>query len=113
MHRCLFRGCAKNIPAEYAMCGQHWGLLPDEHKRRIRGAYSPGQSVATASGAWFLAIAKAEAWITETFGGQAKEPDRGRWERLVRVVRARDEARAAARAARGDGSPRSHLTLVP
>ncbi len=112
MHTCLFRGCRRKVAADLACCGEHWRMLPEEHRYAIRGAYDPGQTAATASAAWHLAIARADAWVVATFGADVREPDRGRWAKLRETVKQRDKARAARREALGVPPP-SHLRLVP
>ncbi len=112
-HECMWSGCARKVPSDRAMCGEHWRSLPTNIQREIRGAYVPGQTMETWSAAYRLAIARFQSWFVATFGGVVDKHDPGRWERLVNWVRTRDAARAERRATEPASSKPSHLRLVP
>lgn len=95
MHDCLWLGCKRKIPAEFAMCREHWGILPERLRAAIWRSYVPGQTIETASRGWHIAIQDAEAWVRVTFGGEVKERyDPGKWSRLKRTIEERDASRA-------------------
>lgn len=93
--------CKRVRPAEFAICTACWKVLPTEHRNAISRAFR-GMSHDRISGGMRLAIAAARAWLLEHFADAGKTPDPTRWERLVRWVREKDEAR---RAARSSGEP--------
>lgn len=99
MHDCLWLGCKRRIPAEFAMCREHWGMLPEWIRTAIWRSYVPGQTIETASRGWRIAIQDAEAWVRATFGGEVREKyNPGKWETLRRTVADNDARRARHRA---------------
>lgn len=85
MKECSWPGCAKKVDDWRWGCGPHWRILPADIRERIDLKMQG-------------ALHDAQAWIREAFGGEIKERwDPGKWDRLVRIVRGRDEARARRR----------------
>ena len=82
---CSWPGCAKKVDAWRWGCGPHWRILPIDIRERIDLKMQD-------------ALYDAQAWILAAFGGEIKEKwDPGKWERLVRFVRDRDESRKRGR----------------
>lgn len=110
----MIGGCARRVDDAWALCAEHYAMLPRDLTAEIGRAYVPGMTLERATPGLYRALARAHDWVLKTFGASAKEPDPGRWERLVRVVRARDEARRAARATPEEAPkvPFRHLRLV-
>lgn len=70
-HRCLATGCKKTLEVRFLMCAAHWRLVPSDVQREVYAAYTPGQTVATASEAWNQAVARAVRAVTDaTKGGE-------------------------------------------
>lgn len=90
MKDCGWPGCRKQVDAWRWGCGTHWHMLPSTLQEKINlGMQGAEQEV--------------HDWIVRTFGAeQRREYDPGKWENLVRIVRARDDARARRRAAKGE-----------
>jgi hypothetical protein len=95
MHKCLLSFCPDQAPNQYAICRSHFNMLPRAHNDAIRASYSAGDTREGARPQLMRAIASAEAWFQEEFGGTPREKwDPGKWERLCQMVRARDTLRA-------------------
>lgn len=62
-HRCVANGCKKMLPGRYLMCATHWARVPLDLQRAVYAAYVPGQTIATASGAWKQAVEQAIAAV--------------------------------------------------
>lgn len=107
MHECMMPMCSKRADEQWAICGACWRQLPDNLRLAITRAFSPMAQDVTIG--LQRALGEAQAWMVATFGGQAKEHDPGRWERLVNYVRARDASRAARRATEPADNTPSHL----
>lgn len=88
---CIWPGCEVSAPC---VCSAHWKQLPGE----IREALGRSFSLFEQSRGYVSAVERARSWIRRTFAGREERIDLGRWERLVRFVRDRDEARRARRA---------------
>ena len=87
MKECSWPGCAKKVDDWRWGCGEHYHLLPADIQAAINGGDPE-------------AVQIAENWIRGTFGGEIRERwDPGKWERLVRMIRAKDANRALRRAA--------------
>ena len=82
---CSWPGCAKKVEAWRWGCGPHWHVLPTSIRDRIEGGMPN-------------ALHEAQAWIRQAFSAEIKEKwDPGKWARLVRFVRERDELRKRGR----------------
>jgi hypothetical protein len=114
-HQCFMPRCEQDRDPKWALCGQCFRVLPDDLRYAITRAFSPSMTPETVSPGLQRAINDAQAWVIETFGETPREKyDPGRWERLVRYVRARDEARRARLTAEPPmPEPIRHLRLVP
>lgn len=78
------------------MCETHWPMLPDEMRRQLQAWFSIDRDGA----GYRNVVQRAQAWVLKTFGSEDRERrDPGKWHRLVRWVRERDESRARRRAA--------------
>lgn len=112
-HECMIDGCARRVEDAWAVCSEHYRLVPKQLANNLSRAYTPGMTLQSASSGLYLALGAANTWLRETFGGSDRKPhDPGRWDRLCRYVRARDEARARLREVTG-APPPPHLRLVP
>lgn len=99
-HPCFMPRCERMASADWALCGTCWRTLPKTLRDQIARAYVRGMTVETMTPGMFKVIGHARAWIFQAFGDIRPEKyDPGRWDRLKRYVREKDEARAAARAA--------------
>lgn len=95
-HRCHWPGCKREVPPRLWGCSEHWAALPTELRAKIWGAYVEGQEITkTPSPEYLRVAAEVDHWIRSTFSGLPDKHDPGRWARLVRFVRTRDEARRA------------------
>ncbi len=90
---CLMPSCVR---LRCAACHQ---LLPARHRDQIARAHIRGMTQETSTAGMRIAITAARAWILQAFGADPRDKEPGRWARLVRWVRAKDEARRSARAA--------------
>lgn len=97
-HTCFMPSCERVASSTWPLCGSCTRVLPIKYKDRIARAYAPGMTWESASGGMRKEIAAAYSWVLEAFGNPAEKHDPKRWERLVRWVREKDAARAAARA---------------
>lgn len=120
MTTCLIAGCAQPRGHErWPICGTHVRLIPNALVDELLRTFSPSMTRADASPGFYAALAAAEGWIATEFAGGVRDTwDPGKWERLCRYVRERDERRARLRAATdrddpGPTSPFRHLKLVP
>jgi hypothetical protein len=97
---CLWPGCETPAPC---CCDVHWKLLPDDVRIDLGRSFDMfGESRAHLN-----AIARAQAWIKATFEAQEdRGRDPGKWERLRRWVRERDDRRARRAAAVADEDKR-------
>lgn len=86
------------MTAPKVACAEHWKLLPGYLRARI---YSL-ERVSPSADDYLRVAAEVRAWIAKEFAGTADRDDPGRWERLKRYVRARDEARRERRATTKD-----------
>lgn len=85
MSRCKWPECRKEVEDWRWGCGHHWNLLPSNLREKISLRMQDAEY-------------EARMWIIDTFGAQVREEyNPGKWETLVRMVRARDEARARRR----------------
>ena len=86
MKECSWPGCTKKVDGWRWGCSFHWHLLPELLREKIGLGMQD-------------ALYDAQQWIKSTFGAEERrEYNPGKWETLVRMVRARDEARARRRA---------------
>ncbi len=100
-HLCHWPGCRREVPPKLWGCAEHWRTLPSDLRAKIWATYVAGQEISkTPSEDYIRAAQDVQAWIAKEFGGQVKEHDRGRWDRLRRTIRTKDEQRKAAREAR-------------
>lgn len=100
-HACHWPGCDRAVPPAMWGCSQHWFMLPARLQARIWATYVAGQEITkTPSRAYLTAAQEVQAWIAKEFGAQPDRHDHGRWDRLKRYVRERDEKRAIERAER-------------
>lgn len=113
MHECMMPTCARKADRRFAICTACYKMLPEELRMAISRAHIDGMKPDTMTLGMQHAIAAAQAWVLATFGGIEGKHDPGRWDRLVRDVRIRDEARAARRATEPAKNTPSHLRLVP
>lgn len=116
MHRCWINGCQVMIEhPRHAVCAEHYRILPRPITEAISRGYADGMTMETASHGFRRAIVEAHGWLHSTFAGQDRHPhDPGAWERLVRTIRAKDEARRAFRAAApADATPPTFITRRP
>lgn len=123
-HPCFMPTCERIAHSQWAVCGSCYRVLPVAMRTAISRAFTPAMTRDDMSPGMRRAINESHAWILETFGEPDREKyDPGKWERLKRYVRDRDEARAARRAAaaaesKPDGEKSAlerapHLRLVP
>ena len=69
MHKCAADGCTKRVGDRFLMCGPCWRYVPPEIQRRVYDAYVSGQTVATASDAWWAATKEAVAAVKQAREG--------------------------------------------
>lgn len=114
-HECFMPTCERKRDPRWAICGQCFRMLPENLRYAITRAYSSSmESTEDASPGLLRALNDARVWIIATFGEVVREKyDPGKWERLVRYVRARDEARRERLAAKPAKPKIPHLRLVP
>lgn len=121
--------CTLPTDDQWAICATCHRMLPDNLRNAITRTFAPGLALETgitletATPGLQRAIAAAHSWLVATFadspGRSADDP--GRWERLVRSVRSRDDARRARAGAKPESTeedskpprPFRHLRLVP
>lgn len=121
-HECMVSVCREQVEERWAICGGCFRRLPEDIVLAIRRAYGVGMTVENMSIGLRRAIIRADSWLREFLGGEDRRGpkyDPGTWERLCRMVRERDAARARIRAAM-EGRPDAekvaafrHLRLVP
>lgn len=88
---CNWPGCKIKVPSGFWACKAHWAALPERLRYQIRVTYVVDDD--EPSRAYAAAVQDVQAWISKEFGATADRHDPGRWERLVRTVRERDERR--------------------
>ena len=94
---CRWPNCAAELADHHLVCDEHWSALPGFLRARI---YQSGTFIDE-----HAAIEQEiSGWVHATFSGVDERRDHGRWDRLCRVVRAKDAARAAARAATAEAA---------
>lgn len=93
MPECVWPGCSRAIEPHQFLCGEHWKATPFDERRAMRGSWEGGVALEDQPLAFKRAYQVFEQWIRATFTGSPDKHDPGRWERLKRVVRERDEAR--------------------
>lgn len=68
-HACHWPNCGKQVPPAMWGCKPHWYALPLSIRRKIWGAYRPGQERDLApSKAYITAANQAQDWIRENYG---------------------------------------------
>ncbi len=92
-HTCLWPACETDVPPPRMVCRAHWKLLPGHLRARLWEVEQSPMTLAIQGVAQQI-----QAWIAAEFNATPDRHDRGRWERLVRWVRERDEARKLSRA---------------
>lgn len=97
MQECLMPRCSRKVDDVWALCRECWTTLPEDLRYGITRAYMRGMEEMTVG--LSKALTAAHSWVLATFGAEHKAHDPGLWERVVRLVRTRDEARAARRTA--------------
>jgi hypothetical protein len=94
---CHWPSCKIKVSSGFWACKAHWTALPERLRYQIRATYAGDDT--EPSHAYAAAVQDVEAWIAKEFGARADRNDPGRWERLVRTVRERDERRRKVREA--------------
>lgn len=93
-HNCFMPRCDRPADPAFAVCGACYRVLPEDKRFAITRAFIRDMTVETMTAGMRYVINEASAWMTATFGDEPREKhDPGRWERLVRYVREKDEAR--------------------
>lgn len=76
-HKCHWPGCPKAVPPAMWGCKNHWFALPLALRRRVWGAYRPGQEIDKRPSEAYLEVARdVQAWIAERSAvtGKAEAP---------------------------------------
>jgi hypothetical protein len=116
--QCFMPRCERARDGRQAICGECYRALPNDLKQALTRAFHPtDMTLETMTGGFRYALNEASAWMLATFGEVQREKyDPGKWERLCRYVRDRDEARRVRNEAakpEPDPVPVPHLRLVP
>lgn len=107
---CFWPECKEPAPCA---CLEHWSKLPTDIKNDLTRAFDGMRGSETITPGFANAIARARAWVVRTFSGEEERRDPGKWERLRRFVRGRDEARARRREAPADVQPAPEASIEP
>ena len=88
---CVWPGCKLFAPNSIC-CDEHWKHVRVDIRQRLGGTFDMFEETP----AFRKAVAMLHAWVQATFAADVRDNrDPGKWERLVRFVRQRDEARRA------------------
>jgi hypothetical protein len=62
-HKCFAKNCNRQVPSHLLMCLAHWRMVSPPTQRAVYDAYQTGQTLETATSAWFEAAKKARAEV--------------------------------------------------
>lgn len=112
---CIWAGCKET--SESWGCATHRSLVPKSFREQLDRSFAKYDAIDAQPWGFQKVRYELEAWVRKTFAADVREPDPGRWARLVRYVRARDAARALERQQikEAEAAQRKfrHLKLVP